>query len=301
MNVAQSLAFDAAGNVTGINPIFTLSSTAVVAENEQEEENGAIDDAIGTVSAPPANNAFTLNLQMAGLTATFNINGNTQFSDGLNGFADIKQGMLLEVDATTQADGSFLAKQVELVENQGVEAEGIVTAIANPPTQFTIVDVDGAGSGISSASIGSPISVNLTASTGFRANVDHIDMSGLSFSFSSSANLAKGQNVEVESTSAIQNNTVLTADKVILVKQALTGTVSNAVITGSSGTFTLNLPADSAFAKLTGLSMVTVHQQPGTELKGLTAVTNSSTVRVRGLLFFDGTNYQFVAVRIGLP
>jgi hypothetical protein len=33
----------------------------------------------------------------------------------------------------------------------------------------------------------------------------------------------------------------------------------------------------------------------------LTAVTNNSTVRVRGLLFFDGTNYQFVAVRIGLP
>jgi hypothetical protein len=89
----------------------------------------------------------------------------------------------------------------------------------------------------------------------------------------------------------------VTADKVLLVKQGLTGTASAV----SSGTFTLTLAADSAFAKLTGVTTVTVHQQPGTELKGITSVTNNASVKVRGLLFFDGVNYQFVAGRIGLP
>src|SRR5262249_53394287 len=95
------------------------------------------------------------------------------------------------------------------------------------------------------------------------------------------------------------NNTV-NANKVVLVKQALTGTVSNYASNGSAATFNLNLSSDSAFFKLTSVNAIKVYQQPGTTLTGLTAVSNSATVRVRGLLFFDGTNYQFVAARITL-
>jgi hypothetical protein len=229
------------------------------------------------------------------------VSSSTQFSDGLTSFADIKQGMLLRVDATTASTGNaFNAKKVELVEASGAEVEGLVTVTNSPLTQFTIVAADGAGSGIAPANIGTNINVTVNASTKFRANTNHTDMSGLSFAFSGPTNLVKGQNVEVEAATPVSAGAT-TADKVTLVQQGLSGTASAVAISGSAGTFTLTLPADSAFAKLTGSTTVTVHQQPGTQLKGLAAVINAASVRVRGLLFFDGTNYQFVAARIGLP
>ncbi|HSM87736.1 MAG TPA: DUF5666 domain-containing protein [Candidatus Limnocylindrales bacterium] len=300
VNLAQSLTFDATGNVTAVSPVFNLSSVAVAAESEQDEESGEIEDAVGTVSAAPANNSFVLSLQMSGQSATFNVDANTSFSDGLTAFADIKQGMLLRVDATTGANGAFNAKKVELVEASGSEAEGFITATTSPLTSFTMVNTDGAGSGMTTANVGTTFTVNVAAGTKFRVNTDKIDLSGLSFVFGAATDLVKGQNVEVESAGAASAGAI-TAEKVTLSKQALSGTVSAAAITGTTGTFTLTLAADSAFAKITGVTSVTVYQQPGTELKGISLVTNSASVKVRGMLFWDGTNYQFVASRITTP
>ena len=301
VNVAQSLTFDSTGTPTAVNPVFTISSVTVPAESsENDEESGEMEDVVGTVSAAPANNSFTLTVQLSGQSVTFNVTNNTQFSDGLTSFTDIAQGMLVRVDATTAADGSFNAKKVELVEASGAEVEGFVTSTTNPLTQFSVVAADGAGSGVSVTDIGTTVTVNVTNSTGFRANTDNIDMSGLNFSFGTSADLASGQNVEVEAATPVSTGTA-NADKVTLSKQALTGTASAVSISGSSGTFTLTLPTDSAFAKVASTTTVTVHQQPGTQLKNMTAVSNNATVRVRGLLFFDGTNYQFVASRIDQP
>ncbi len=303
LNASQSLTFDVSGNVTAVNPVFTASAVTVATQNaqEQEAETGEF-ETVGMIGAAPANNAFLISLEMMPQSATINVNSSTSYSDGLNTYSDLKQGMLVEVQATTQPDGSLLAKEVELVENQGVDAEGIITSVTNPLTQFTIVDDDGIGAGLSPANIGSNIGVNVNAtSTLFRPDLHNIDMSGLSLTFNSPANLAKGQNVQVESSAGMQTNATINADKVVLVKQALTGSVSNYVASGSSATFTLNLSAEAAFFKLTGVNAVHVYQQPGTELKGLTSVSNGSAVRVRGLLFYDGTNYQFVASRITLP
>ncbi len=301
LNASQSLAFDATGNVTSLSPVFAVSAMSVAPENLQEEESGGF-EAVGAISTAPVNNAFVLALEIPGQSAMLHVNSNTSYSDGLNTYSDLKQGMLVEVEATTQADGSLLAKEVELVENQGVEAEGVITALNNPLTQFTMVDDDGMGSGFASANMGSNINVGVSAiSTQFRANLHNIDMSGLSFTFNNSLNVAKGQNVQVESSAGMQTNSTINADKVVLVKQSLSGSVSNYVASGSSATFTLNLSPDAAFLKLTGVSAVKVYQQSGTELKDLTAVSNGATVRVRGLLFFDGANYQFVAARISLP
>jgi hypothetical protein len=301
VNVAQSLTFDASGNPTAVNPVFTISSVTVPAESaENDEESGEIEDVVGTVSAAPANNAFTLTAQLTGQSMAFNVTTSTEFSDGLTSFTDLAQGMLVRVDATTAADGSFNAKKVELVEASGSEVEGFVTSTTTPLTQFTVIAADGAGSGISVSDIGTTVTVNVTSGTKFRPNTDNIDMSGLSFNFSAATDLVDGQNVEVEAATPVSTGTA-TADKVTLSKQALTGTASAVSINGSSGTFTLTLPTDSAFAKVAGTTTVTVHQQTGTQLKDMTAVSNNATVRVRGLLFFDGTNYQFVASRIDLP
>ena len=74
------------------------------------------------------------------------------------------------------------------------------------------------------------------------------------------------------------------------------------MLSGYSGsapaTFTLTLPSDSAFTWLTGSTAATVFQQARTELWGMPSVTNGTTVRIRGLLFFDADPYNLVASRI---
>ena len=60
-------------------------------------------------------------------------------------------------------------------------------------------------------------------------------------------------------------------------------------------TLTLTVPADSAFAMVSGQIQVTVFWQPNTTLKDLTSVSNSDTIRVRGLVFYMGTAFNMIA------
>ena len=80
-------------------------------------------------------------------------------------------------------------------------------------------------------------------------------------------------------------------------------TVSAYAVSGSQATFTLTLPADSAFTALTGATTVQIYQQAGTQLHGLTTIANTNDVVVRGLLFFDTTSstYKFVASWVVAP
>jgi hypothetical protein len=92
----------------------------------------------------------------------------------------------------------------------------------------------------------------------------------------------------------------MVADKIKLQQQAVSGTVSNFTAgVGGAATFDLNLPSDGS-SYLTILSsevVVHVFQQPGTNNRFGT-VTNGSTVRVRGLLFWTGTTYNMIARRV---
>jgi hypothetical protein len=98
----------------------------------------------------------------------------------------------------------------------------------------------------------------------------------------------------------MMSSSTITAGKVNLEQQALRGTVSGLSGATAAGpvTFTLTLPADSAFAMLSGRTSVSVFWQPGTNLHNLSSVNNGDTVRVRGLVFFTGTAFNVLAGRI---
>jgi hypothetical protein len=270
------------GTSATITPSFTVTSKTVTPDGTNEnDDNGEIEDIHGTVTSISAPN-FTI--QTSQSTITFVTDMTTRFSDGLTSLSDLKVGEVVEVDGFTKSDGTKIATRVELEEAQnGMEVEGIVSAVTGTPaTAITIThQVDSTGSTTP------PVTVNaqITANTQFLVRLDMFGMSiPLPMLFDAS-HIAKGQRVEVDSSST---GTPVVADKIKLREQALSGTISNV----NGNTFTLTVDPTSAFASLSGATTVNVMLLGGGDDQAM--VTNGSTIRVRGLVFFDGTKFTMV-------
>jgi hypothetical protein len=82
-------------------------------------------------------------------------------------------------------------------------------------------------------------------------------------------------------------------------EQSVTGKVS-AIQWGPVTSFTLKIPADSDFVKLTGLRSLLVYQVSGTQIRHVTLI-NGATVHIVGLLFEDAGTLKMVAKRISEP
>jgi hypothetical protein len=308
-NAAQSLTFDSAGNVTGINPVITVSVQVVSAGGqEDDEEHGEIEDMVGTISAiTPASGtmaaSFALTPESGGSAQTFTADAKTEFDDGISQFADLKTGMLVQVDAITQSDGSFLATQVELMEaSEGMEADGIVIATSGTPVSSVKLLVQDEAGNMTTDMVGTTLTVDVSNAV-FKSPVNNSDFSmllqGLPFTprFDNTT-VAVGQRIQVNASGTGQMQSSFSASQVRLQRQALTGTVDPAAM-GSNASFSLLLDADSAFVKLTNVSSVNVYQ--GSKTEDMSPIAPGTKIRVRGLLFFDGTNYQFVAARVAQP
>jgi hypothetical protein len=281
LNLANSVAIS--GTMATINPSFTVTSKTVTADgNNENDDDGEIEDVHGSVTSISAPN-FTI--QTSKSTITFATDGNTQFREGLASLADLKVGDVVEVDGVTKPDGTKLATHVSLEEAEnGMEVEGIVSAVTGTPaTAITIThQVDSMGSSTPPVTV----DVQITANTQFMIRLDKFGMNlGVPMVFDAS-HIAKGQRVEVDSNST---GTPVVADKIKLREQALSGTVSNA----NGNTFTLTLNSTSAFATLSGATTVNVILLGGGDDQAM--VMNGSTIRVRGLVFFEGTTFTMVA------
>jgi Domain of unknown function (DUF5666) len=262
-----------------------------------------LEDTTGTVTSV-SGTSFTLSVGQNGTPLNFSTDANTEFDDGAT--LSTMLNTIVKVEGITMADGSLYAKEVEGEEdNNGAEAEGVITAVTgNPATQLSLVAQDGMGSGVTSTTIGSTLNVNV-ANAQYKVDKGSVDTSGLSGGLPSNTfpfdptSVHAGQAVEVESNTSASGNSV-SAEKVKLKQQGLTGTVSGLTGSTSAGpvTFTLTVASDSAFAVLSGQTTINVFWQPGTDLKNLSSVNNNDQVRVRGLVFFTGTGVNMIARRI---
>jgi len=272
-----------------VAPKFNVTTSTVVNQNNEDDDNGEIEDVHGKVTNITAPN-FTI--QTAQSTITFATDSNTQFKDGITSLSQMKVGQIVEVDGVTKTDGTKLATKVELEEdnnNNAREVEGVITAVTGTPaTQITIahqVDSDGTPS--------APVTVDLAinSSTQFVVRSDKLNL-GTPPAFDAS-HIGKGQRVEADTGNSTASP--MLADKIKLREQALIGTVAASPAPSSSG-FTLNISPTSAFGSLTGQTSIAVTIVSGTEQK----VTPSagSTVRVRGLVFVNAGTYSMIAARI---
>lgn len=306
VNVANSLVSDAQGNITGVNlnaSSFSFASSAVAPEDRQGHDDGELEDMTGTVTAVNGT-SFNLTASATGAQLTFTTDSKTEFEDGAS-LASLAVKSIVTVEGATRSDGSLYARKVEGIENEnGSEIEGlIVSVIGSPATGLTFVADHGTGTGMDSSVIGDTATADVSVAK-FEVKAGDLDTSGLGslpsseFPFDASS-VHAGQRVEVESRNAVTAMNV-SAEKVRLQQQALIGTVSGLASSTSSGpaTFTLSLPSDAAFSILSGTPAIQVIWQPGTDLHGLSKVSNGDSIRVRGLVFFNGTAASMIARRI---
>lgn len=313
-DLSKSLTFDAQGNVTGVNissASFSVSTAPVANGGNQNDNDGELEDTTGTITAVNGS-SFTLLVNETGASLQFTTDANTQFEDG----ASLTVNEIVTVEGSTNPDGTLYARRIEGVENEaGGEAEGLITTVTgSPATSVTLVTDQTSGNGGANA-IGGPITADVPQAK-FVVNDGDVDTSGMdkqptssNFPFDAST-IHAGQSVEIDSDGGgdgggggddnSMNNPGFVAKKVRLQQQSLVGTVSGLMSPTSQGptTFTLTVAADSAFAMLSGQTQVTVYWQSNTNLQNLANVSNGDTIRVRGLVFFTGSNFNMIARRI---
>lgn len=272
------------GTSATIAPTFNVSTSTVAPdENNEGEDDGGIDDAHGSVSAINAPN-FTIQTRTTSLT--FATDANTRF-EGITQLSDLKVGDLVEVDAITKSDGTKLATKVEREgDHNGEEVEGLVSALDSPLTKLTIVhQMDSTGASSSPVTV----DVGVNSNTAFSIRFDRFNFP--SAPVFDATHIGKGQRIEVDAGSS---SAPLVASKVKLREQALIGTVAASPAPTSSG-FTLNVSPTSAFGTLSGVTTVQVMLVNGGDMR--TTPATGATIRVRGLVFVNGTTYTMVAVR----
>jgi hypothetical protein len=306
LNLANSVTLNGVPPTSAtVNPQFTATTAAVPAANNQneDEDHGGFEDVRGSVTSVAAPK-FTIQPAQAAQPVTFTTDSNTQFKDGITSLSQLTNGMIVSVDAVTQSDGTLLATKVESETESanGEEVEGIVSAVTgSPATQITIAtQVVSATTTANAPTFGNPVTVPISTGTKFVVKNEKLTVpAGQVFDAS---HIAKGQRVEVDNDNegATGNSSSnVSADKLKLTEQALTGTVAATPAPSSTG-FTLTLDSASAFSSLTGATSITVITSSNTEVKNVT-VSGATSVRVRGLLFVNGTTYTLVAERISQP
>lgn len=300
LNVGASTSVNTAAGTAVLNtPVFTLTPLRSIGEAEREAETGELENIVGSVVSASAT-SLTIGVGESGTSMTFTVSTATKL-EGISTTSALVANQIVRVEGTSQADGSMLAKEIEVesADGNGVEVEGLVTSITG--TSFTMIVDDSSGQSTTSASLGKSITISAPAA-GFSVGKTKINVGSLTFA--SIADLHKGQRVEVDSDTAKtagagtvnDDGAISGAKKIKLEQQSLTGVVSAITSAG----FTLTLPTESAFAKLANVTSVVVVNN-GAQMKNGATISAGATLRVRGLVFATAGAYTMAAGRITTP
>lgn len=292
------------GSTATITPTFHVTTKIVGSDNgDRDDDIKSVRGTVSSVAAPK----FTITSTQTSQMMTFTADANTRF-DGVTGLSQLTNGMTVRVAFVVQSDGTLLAKKVETEEddNDGFDVEAFITSVTGKPaTQISVTD-DFVSSSVANflnmVGIGDKLTIAINSNTTFSVadegtGLAQVDVTGLSVSFDAN-NIGAAQNVDIGVNHELefdQAGMSATANSIKLEQQAVTGQVSN--LSGSApATFTLTVAADSAFAIVTGQTTLTANVRSNTATD--VPVANNTKVRVRGLLFFNGTSYTLVASRI---
>ncbi len=234
-DLRQSLATDSNGQITGqVNP--TIDIMAVSASDEE----GEITDFTGNViSSNASSNNFTMQGPY-GFQEVVDVNSSTQFN-GTYGIGSIPSEAIVSVEGTVQADGSILAKFVEVITTDKAFISGRVLAI-NPttgPVQTVTMYVGEELNTNGAIPVDTVQTIDLSAVTQY--DVCFFDNWFTTLLFNNSS-LVVGQRIFIGGTVDTTSNTFV-PDMVSLRRQGTIGTlVGNSVniVSGNQGNFQLS-------------------------------------------------------------
>jgi len=304
LDVATGLVSDGAGCITGAfvsdpAPTFSAELEDEVLEAEDLEFSGAI------VSL----GASDLVVDVNGAQVTVLVDAETEF-DNIAGLGDLAVDDLVKVEADVQADGSYLATEVERLFDESVDtgatgriacvdadsSAGAVTLVFAPP----VPDHPFAAASLV---------LNVSGLTKFKVNKGKLNISGFDFDAS---NLSPGQRITAAgvtvATTALKGGagapaaSQVNANQFILKLQELQGTLVPGSVNAGTGTFQLNVVSASGVL-LSG--PVQVDTGPMTRFAGrlrdVGGLNNTDTYAVKGLLMRSGptrSEVTFIAKKV---
>ncbi len=306
ISLPAALVSDGAGNISGTNfteSSFKFSLQPVGVQGRQQDDNGEFEDETGKV-IEVSSSGFVLQTGQSGSRLPFVVDGATTLPSGVH-LPDL-QNRIVQIGGFTRSDGTLFAQHVEALGGQNAsQVEGTITVVGsfNISSLLEFAAQDGAGS-FSSTQIGQDFLVDISSlpGTAFATDYGDCDMSGLAspainFPFDST-HLKAGQRIEIITESGVNASQPIVPVQARLQQQAISGIVSNFIaLPGGSSTFDLHLPADSYLTLLSGETAIHVFAQPKTDNR-TPNVANGSAIRVRGPLFWTGTQFNMVARRI---
>ena len=295
------------------------SRSAVTAKPQAGENNGELedlDDVSGTVQAV-SGSQFTLATTMGDIIVT--TDSNTQFADFTNcaeaNFSCLQNGQSVDADLLLMASGSFLAKKVELADDEAEaenengnggndDLEGVVFKV-DSPSQFEIVVLDEMAN-IANVSVGNPITVSLSTGGGlsFRVDSDGLNVpSSLQSAFegaTDTSQLLPGQTVQVRNRSMSGGPApaaiMITTDRVRLRVASFTAAVSGAP---SGANFNVgNLPGVFTSAGIQTIQVQTSSQTNFNNTAGVGSLADGTLVSLGGLLFAESPNPTLIADKV---
>jgi hypothetical protein len=310
--VAQSVAIS--GTTVTVTPEFHISPVTNNPAGPPIPGNGGSQGFIGTV-ASFTNGSMTdfILTTPNGAALTIFVNNATVWQ-GLTGLSALTAGMVLDVDAVTQTDGTLLALRVHAENPKDTRLiTGPVTKVnGTPATSFTMVLRQQVGAGIA-ATI--PVNVTVTGSTVFDTAAQlNLTPGGpvlpvaappFTPTFNAST-LIPGQHVAVVASAAAPPTATAaataTADNVTLLPQTINGTITAITTSGSFTVYTLSLPAQSPLTLLDNFTTATVYTYSGTMTQNMpTPPTVGTNARFNGLLFDSGGSLKMISIMLAPP
>ena len=295
--ISNSLAldFNAAGAVT----IAQLPLPGQAANDLDD-----LDDLLGTVQNVDASNKkFTLHTLTGDLS--IQADSNTEFElEGCaaDDFSCFQNGAVVEVDARLMSGGAFIAKKIELEDNEDQndnELYGVVFKV-DDATHFEMV-VLGELSAVQNVSLSNSVMVTLN-NPSFQVQSDGLSVpSALQGSFeaaSDTSQLVAGQEVQVKASGSILAGSplALTTNRVRLRMSQFTANVSGAP---TSANFNVaNLPGLFTGAGINSIQVQTSSKANFQNVSGVSALVDEDQVSLRGLLFANSGSPVLIADKV---
>ena len=302
LNVNSSLQGD-----LSINPSVTIAHLTQRQDSDEDQEMAQLDELDGQITAL-GTNQFTLVDRRNGQSFTVNVNSNTVFQDfdragctaSPQDFSCLATNQIVEVKLSENGMGTMLATRVEFIENASQEAiKGTITSV-DSPTQFHMV-VFREEPSVNGISEGAPVAVTIAPNAVFQIGSEEMGEDGgfgmFGFSFSSSADLMVGQDVQVRPgmVSSSNGGATLTTDLVRLWPSQITGQVAS--INGNNGTFSLSGLSPlftGATPPVNTITVMTLSNMDFQDFPNQGQLAVGNTVSVKGLLFNTATTPTLV-------